>query len=355
MRYGFVLLLAALLVFAAYAQEEEEPMIIEHPVDVETVSLVMDVAWSLNVSGVLVTGCEDAPTIDQTVMDDALIVTIYQELPENTPCSRMLRPYTDQITLSDDLISDAIAVIRVNDAEIRLASGTTTMEQVNRVDHVIEAVELLPTGYDEAPLSLRITGFQPNSCMFPVITRVSYDTDWVRVHIFRNIPAGVRCPGESVPYVVNLPLNENIADNTAIEVNTYLALVEGNFLIDEPGEDADESDENGLPTSLLTPAEREPINIETVEVITGADSVILHVTGTHSSGCRFPVGIRQERIGTEITLEIYNAMPDMSARMCPAILHFFDEQIAIDDVFEPGDYTYRVNGQRGAFNLSPDS
>ena len=334
MRYGLLLILLVGALFSTAAQEETET----HPVDVETVSLLIDTEWSVTVQGSLGTGCDEEPTIEQATDGDTLTVQIYQELPVNTPCTMMLIPYERTITLED---TEGVKVIDVNGTIIRLESGDEPMDMVNRINHVIEDVALTTTDGDIT--ALQVSGYQPNGCMFPVITEVTYSAGWMRVEIYRNIPAGVRCVGDEIDYTATVSVNEALTTNAAVEVNDFLALLEPGVL--------QVQDATATPENLLTPAEPTPLEITAIEPITGENSLVLHITGNHPSGCEFPTGIKQERVGFEIIVDVYDAMPDMSARMCPAMLRVFDENVAIEGTFEPGDYVYRVNGIEGEFTI----
>ncbi|MBZ0303035.1 MAG: hypothetical protein K8J31_25035 [Anaerolineae bacterium] len=99
-----------------------------------------------------------------------------------------------------------------------------------------------------------------------------------------------------------------------------------------------------VPRPETPPIYRSYTNILNVEVIVMESfpmQVRLHISGEHPEGCDLPVIVEQQRSGNTVTVEVYREVP--ADVMCPMILRPYDDTIALDGTFEPGDYTFKVN------------
>jgi len=94
-----------------------------------------------------------------------------------------------------------------------------------------------------------------------------------------------------------------------------------------------------------------PSGSQVLTVIESVDALLLesfpvqihlHITGYQPDGCTFPVQVEQSRDGNSVNVRIYRVLPPDI--MCTMQLVPYDETIALDGGFEPGDYTIDVNG-----------
>lgn len=89
---------------------------------------------------------------------------------------------------------------------------------------------------------------------------------------------------------------------------------------------------------------RSPTHITSVDVIVMESfpmQVRLHIRGEHPDGCDFPAIVEQRREGNTVFVEVYREVP--LAVMCPMILRPYEDTIALDGNFEPGNYVFQVN------------
>jgi hypothetical protein len=357
MRKYFALLLASLVMSVVIgivsAQEAAEVPV---PITVEGAEMagIENGTYLLHVVGSLGTGCDLPVMIDQHVDDDTLYVDIYQSVPVDLFCTLMLIPYDEIIPLHSDEPFDQVVV---NDLPIGfIASSAPTPETVEptKVFHQIESVGL------GGPTSIRVTGFQTDSCQFPVMIDQSFNDGWFTIEIYRYIPPNVRCAGEMIPFseTISLEALELLADmepqagvEWTLEVNDYLAIW-------TPFAGA--SDDNGTPVAILIPttlqpAERDPMTIDSATVTTTftetGSQLALNVSGSHPDGCLRPVTARQMLDGDTIMIQIYRASPIDVATICPAMFIYFNERIPIDLDLAPGTYNYDVNGVTGVLTV----
>jgi hypothetical protein len=281
-------------------------------------------------------------------------VELYQELSPAMICPMILVFYDEEIEL--EIGETRIAEVIVNDAPPAVLAEVQIVDEPEptRVDHVIEDVELLVADGETA---LRVSGYQPDGCEFPVEVEVSYEKDWVIVEIYRDIPANVRCPDVIVPFDEIIPLedfDEHMGDLSdqmrtgwAIEVNDFLGMVLP--LILQPGET--------LPPGSVIVGEREIVpvdrdysSVELIAVSIDGREVTLDVEGYHTTGCRWPVRMRHEVVGNDLLVEIYRPSSPAELEVCPAILLGFSKTLTLELL--PGDYTYDVNGVTGEFSVA---
>jgi hypothetical protein len=266
----------------------------------------------------------------------------------------MLIPYDEMIPLNSD---DPFNQVVVNDLPVAfIASSAPTPEPImaDKVFHQIESVEL------DGQTSIRVTGFQTDSCQFPVMIDQSFNDGWFTIEIYRFSPPNVRCAGEMIPYseTISIEALELLADmepqagvEWILEVNDYLAIWTPFVGV---------SDDNGTPVTilippLLQPAERDPILIDSATVTTTftetGSQLALDVSGSHPDGCLRPVKARRTLDGDTIMIQIYRASPMDVATICPAMFIYFNERIPLDLDLTPGMYNYDVNGVTGVLTI----
>lgn len=86
-------------------------------------------------------------------------------------------------------------------------SGDAQMAEGARVSTVIETVEAQTTRSIPAQINLRVVGYQPDGCEFPIEVVQGRDGNSVTVEIFRTLPADTMCPMNIVPYEATIPLD----------------------------------------------------------------------------------------------------------------------------------------------------
>ena len=85
--------------------------------------------------------------------------------------------------------------------------------------------------------------------------------------------------------------------------------------------------------------------IETVEVVVMESfpmQVALNVTGYIPDGCTAPTEILQSRDGNMVMVRVFRTLPPEV--MCAAIAAMYSDTIPLEGGFEPGHYTFDVNG-----------
>jgi hypothetical protein len=87
------------------------------------------------------------------------------------------------------------------------------------IDTVIERAQILVMESFPVQLSLQVVGYQPDGCDFPVIVEQTQDGNAINVHIYREIPANVRCTMMIVPYEAAINLGSFTAGTYTVNVN----------------------------------------------------------------------------------------------------------------------------------------
>ncbi len=85
--------------------------------------------------------------------------------------------------------------------------------------------------------------------------------------------------------------------------------------------------------------------IETVEVVVMESfpmQVALNVSGYIPDGCAAPTQILQSRDGNMVMVRVFRTLPPDV--MCAAIAAMYSDTIHLEGGFEPGHYTFDVNG-----------
>lgn len=360
--------IAAIVAIPAAAQEDNTPSvpIIDAPVLVERaqVEVTPDGTLAVRVEGALATGCDLPVQVDIRLQDDVLIVSLYESLPIDMFCTRILIPYNEVILLNIDP-ADLPDRVLVNDVEATFTPGAqdapaSNMPAPARVPYVIDTVTLSRTvGADgESVWTVTITGTQPDSCLFPMmIDERASTTDWLALDLYRLIPANVRCAGETIPFTRSFilagdfnpdpTLQTLVAAYWVVEVNDFVALVNftapaGGFTQEDYGE------------IVLAPARRLATQIDSVVTRVIGPQVTLSITGSYATGCQFPTRIRQAA-GEPLRVEMYDVLPDDDMLACPAILRLFTEEFTLDRTFPPGTYSVSVNDFEGTFTVGESS
>jgi hypothetical protein len=92
-------------------------------------------------------------------------------------------------------------------------------EETFRSPTTIESVDALIMESFPAQISLKISGYQPDGCDFPVQVTQRREGSTITVEIFRDVPLAVMCPAMLITYDDTLKL-----DGT-FEPGTYTILV----------------------------------------------------------------------------------------------------------------------------------
>lgn len=360
--------IAAFAAIPAAAQEDETPSVPVVPafvlVDRAQVEWTPDGALALRVQGGLATGCDLPVQVDIRLQNEALIVSLYENLPIDMFCTRILIPYNEVIPLNinrDDLPDRVL----VNDVEAAFALGAqdapvSNMPAPARVPYNIDDVTLARTvgAAGESVWTVTISGTQPDSCMFPMmIDERASTSDWLALDLYRLIPANVRCAGETIPFtrsfILSGPFNPDptlqtlVAVYWVVEVNDFVALVNftapaGGFTHEDYGE------------IVLAPARRLATQIDSVVPRVIGPQVTLSISGSYATGCQFPTRIRQAA-GDPLRLEMYDVLLDDDMLACPAILRMFTEEVVLDGAFARGTYAFSANEFEGTFTVGESS
>ena len=92
-------------------------------------------------------------------------------------------------------------------------SGSEVLTVVEKVDALI--MESYP-----AQISLHVTGYQPDGCIYPVQVEQTRDGNTVSVKIYRILPPDIMCTMQLVPYDENIKLDGSFeSGDYTIDVN----------------------------------------------------------------------------------------------------------------------------------------
>jgi len=106
---------------------------------------------------------------------------------------------------------------RDGDANSAQPSGSEVLTVIERVEPII--LESYPY-----QIQLRVTGYQPDGCTFPVQVEQARDDSTVTVKIFRVLPPDILCTMQLVPY------DETISLEGGFESGTYTIDVNGTIV-----------------------------------------------------------------------------------------------------------------------------
>ncbi len=92
-------------------------------------------------------------------------------------------------------------------------------EETFRSPTTIESVDALIMESFPAQISLKISGYQPDGCDFPVQVTQRREGNTITVEIFRDVPLAVMCPAMLITY------DDTIKLDGTFEPGTYTILV----------------------------------------------------------------------------------------------------------------------------------
>lgn len=101
---------------------------------------------------------------------------------------------------------------------------------------------------------------------------------------------------------------------------------------------------NELEKEAVSESDKVLTNIFRVDVqLTGSQppQIRLDIEGEHPDGCDYPVLVSQARHGNTVNVEVYREVP--ADVICPMILRPYRGAIQLEDDYEPGRYTIKVN------------
>jgi hypothetical protein len=88
------------------------------------------------------------------------------------------------------------------------------------VPHVIERVDALILESMPPQISLDVVGYQPDGCDFPVLVTQARSGNTITVNIYREVPPGVMCTMQIMPYQQTIRLDGTFDPGTyTISVN----------------------------------------------------------------------------------------------------------------------------------------
>lgn len=205
------------------------------------------------------------------------------------------------------------------------------------VPTVIETVETIVNGTDNATVQVVLSGYQPDGCEAPLQIVQQIEGSTVRVRIFRELPVDAICPEMIVSYNATLTLPGTFTPGT------YTVIVN------------DKSAPFTVEGSSTTP---------TATVLHGIDfaqavfiepypfQVMLEVQGYQPDGCSYPVQITQSRTGSQINVRIFRQLP--GDILCTQQIIPYNNSIPLEGPFDPTVmYTVDVNGTTTQFTTGP--
>ena len=350
-----VLVVMSGFVTSTLAQDDDDN-IIPTPVNINTaqVQLENDLIV-LAVTGELPSGCE-FPIVVTQLFDSTgtiLYVEIWEQTDASAICPFILLPYEASIPLGVDPNAFPQQVL-VNGVEALISPLISIQAAVQSVDfppaksyhEILDiSVEALVED-DQVIIMIDVVGQQNDQCEFEIMTDVSYQESVFSIEIYREMPLNVRCIGGIIGYQDSFEfvLDEDTFDpvNTlfAIDVNDMSVLVQGSL----------SDDDDASITFTTSPAQRNPLFVETTIPENFDEGVGLRITGSYPSGCEYPVRINQtiQQAINRVRIELYEIAYDETTIVpCPTIQRMFDFEVPLDEVLNDGSYIYNVNDARG--------
>jgi hypothetical protein len=327
-----------LILMASIVQAQETEPLIPVPVSVTDarLNLVADGSYLLWVTGSLGTGCQTPVEVVERVAQTTLEINIFQSIPVSTICPLMLIEYEDNLRFEAPV---GVLRVQVGDWVFDLpgAQAVPEAENTRQVETIIESVTLSD---DE----LLVQGYHPDGCQADTqINLLPLSSDWLTIMIYRNVPQGIACTLNIIPFEQVLSLDGLMFDE---ETPLELALLEVNDLsyFVREGE--------------LFPAQRDYPFIEGRNVYNEFAPVRLEVIGTFEDNCDDTVRayIRERENGGIFDVSIYRVIEADVERDCQPILRTVTTPVSFPADLENALYRYDVNkgALTGAF-VAPET
>jgi hypothetical protein len=196
---------------------------------------------------------------------------------------------------------------------------------------VIESVDALILESFPMQLQLRVTGYQPDGCDFPVQVEQSIVGTTITVNIFRSVPLAVICPAMILTY------DETIAIEGTFTGGIYTIIVNDFTTQVDFGGAAPTPTPFGIQTGTNIVVESVTPAVQSAAPAT----VTVTVTGYYEDACDFPIIVSQTQSGRTITVTLSREIPP-NVR-CAAGPTPFSFEFALYRLLE-GEYTLDVNG-----------
>ena len=226
--------------------------------------------------------------------------------------------------------------------------GDTSLVLGDHRPHVIENVTAAFSGWYPVGVTLRVSGYQPDSCEFPVQIDQQRDGNDVYVAIFRDVPSNTRCREATIPYEAAILLEDEFESGTyTIHVNDYVLEISI-----PPRSPRDDGGGEPPPVDTLVKSYAWIDYVEVFAYDRGYPSrVEAHVVGAFVEGCEVSHEIAQRREGRSVYIEIFQWINPMA--LCEARPRPLDEFISLDGDFRRGTYTLYVNDFVTEFTVPP--
>jgi hypothetical protein len=152
----------------------------------------------LTVRGSFEDACELRPLQAVTRDQRLLMVDIFRIQPQDfdDPCTDEPREIM-QLTVDLSAVSPGDYFYMVN----RQRSGSVTVETSRPQPTIVyQVLEEVDATFDDGDLVVTVSGYAPDSCETDIKVDRRFEDEELYIDIYRELPPGVRCPGERVPY-----------------------------------------------------------------------------------------------------------------------------------------------------------
>ena len=239
--------------------------------------------------------CEDL-LIDIAVDNQSIEVNAFA--PRSNAVCNTLVPYEPVIALPDIARGQAY-LLYLNDFTTTFFLTDRGEESSTEPFTALWGAETFLIGFDAvAPLldsidfasggdaiSLSLSGNHPDGCETQEFTRVYQDTVQANLHhvdSFRLIPEGVMCPASLLPFEADVTLDLENGDIVEIDNSYY-----------QVGEDE------------IIQLSRFPLSVHTVEILSGANGVIVAISGTQDCGFEAQADVLERDFMSAIDIVAY--------------------------------------------------
>ncbi|GAB4309230.1 MAG: hypothetical protein Kow00117_02580 [Phototrophicales bacterium] len=100
-------------------------------------------------------------------------------------------------------------------------TGTLEVSRMERVLHVVEDVQISVLESTPAQVSVTIRGYLSDGCQAATKTDIQTTANEIVVTLYRELPPGVMCPAQIIPFEETLSLDPLQAGDYTLQVNDY--------------------------------------------------------------------------------------------------------------------------------------
>ncbi|RMG76023.1 MAG: hypothetical protein D6711_05175 [Chloroflexi bacterium] len=100
-------------------------------------------------------------------------------------------------------------------------TGTLEVSHMERVLHVVEDVQISVSESTPAQVSITIRGYLSDGCQAATKTAIEETSNGFVVMLYRELPPGVMCPAQIVPFEETLSLGPVQAGDYTLQINNY--------------------------------------------------------------------------------------------------------------------------------------